>query len=134
MGARFEHFLPGTTVAVEVDFESAGFEWVDCSDWERSVISFLRRAKNPADVTLFICNFTPVPRHNYRVGAPVNGEWREVLNSDALLYGGSGLGNSGRVEAGPPPLHGRPYSLSLTIPPLGVLVFRPGARARPDPA
>jgi 1,4-alpha-glucan branching enzyme len=102
---------------------------VDCSDWDRSVISFLRRAKNHDDVTLFICNFTPVPRHDYRVGVPVNGEWRGVLNSDALLYGGSGLGNSGRVEAVPLPLHGRPYSLSLTIPPLGVL----GLRTRPSP-
>jgi 1,4-alpha-glucan branching enzyme len=69
-----------------------------------------------------------VLRHNYRVGVPVNGYWREALNSDASLYGGSGQGNSGRVEAVPLPLHGRPYSLSLTIPPLGVLVLRPGAR------
>ena len=115
----------------EVDFESAGFEWVDCSDWEGSVISFLRRAKNPDDVTLFICSFTPVPRLNYRVGVPVNGQWREVLNSDALLYGGSGLGNNGRVEAVPLPLHGRHYSLGLTIPPLGVLVLRPGGEGSP---
>jgi 1,4-alpha-glucan branching enzyme len=124
-------FYRGQPSLYEVDFESAGFEWVDCSDWERSVISFLRRAKNPADVTLFICNFTPVPRHDYRVGVPVNGEWREVLNSDALLYGGSGLGNSGCVEAAPLPSHGRPYSLSLTIPPLAVLVLSPGGRDSP---
>ena len=124
-------FYRGQPSLYEVDFESAGFEWVDCSDWDRSVISFLRRAKNHDDVTLFICNFTPVPRHDYRVGVPVNGEWRGVLNSDALLYGGSGLGNSGRVEAVPLPLHGRPYSLSLTIPPLGVLVLRPGAQDSP---
>jgi 1,4-alpha-glucan branching enzyme len=124
-------FYRGQPSLYEVDFEPSGFEWVDCSDWERSVISFLRRAKNPADVTLFICNFTPVPRRNYGVGAPVNGEWREALNSDALLYGGSGQGNSGRVEAVPLPLHGRPYSLNLTIPPLGVLVLRPGGRDSP---
>jgi 1,4-alpha-glucan branching enzyme len=124
-------FYRGQPSLYEVDFESAGFEWVDCSDWEGSVISFLRRAKNPADVTLFICNFTPVPRDSYRIGVPVNGEWREALNSDALLYGGSGLGNSGCVEAVPLPLHGRPYSLSLTIPPLGVLVLRPGAQESP---
>jgi len=104
---------------------------VDCGDFEGSVISFLRRAKNPDDATLFICNFTPVPRHNYRVGAPVNGYWTEALNSDALLYGGSGQGNRGGVEAIPLPLHGRPYSLELTIPPLGVLVLRPGARDLP---
>jgi 1,4-alpha-glucan branching enzyme len=121
-------FYRGQPSLYEVDFEPSGFEWVDCGDSEGSVISFLRRAKNPADVNLFICNFTPVPRHNYRVGAPVNGYWREALNSDAPLYGGSGQGNSGGVEAVPLPLHGRPYSLNLTIPPLGVLVLRPGAR------
>jgi 1,4-alpha-glucan branching enzyme len=121
-------FYRGEPSLYEVDFEPSGFEWIDCGDFEGSVISFLRRAKNPADVTLFICNFTPVPRHNYRVGAPVNGYWREALNSDALLYGGSGQGNSGGVEAVPLPLHGRPYSLNLTIPPLGIVVLRPGTR------
>ena len=126
-GCDLNTFYRGQPSLYEVDFEPSGFEWVDCGDCEGSVISFLRRAKNPADVTLFICNFTPVPRHNYRVGAPVNGDWREALNSDAPLYGGSGQGNSGRVEAVPLPLHGRPYSLNLTIPPLGVLVLRPGA-------
>jgi 1,4-alpha-glucan branching enzyme len=121
-------FYRGQPSLYEVDFEPSGFEWVDCGDSERSVISFLRRARNLPDVTLFICNFTPVPRHNYRVGAPVNGDWREALNSDALIYGGSGEGNSGRVEADPLPFHGRPYSLTLTVPPLGVLVLRPGGR------
>jgi 1,4-alpha-glucan branching enzyme len=124
-------FYRGQPSLYEVDFEPSGFEWVDCGDFEGSVISFLRRAKNPDDATLFICNFTPVPRHNYRVGAPVNGYWTEALNSDALLYGGSGQGNRGGVEAIPLPLHGRPYSLELTIPPLGVLVLRPGARDLP---
>jgi 1,4-alpha-glucan branching enzyme len=120
-------FYRGHPSLYEVDFEPAGFEWVDCSDFERSVLSFLRRARDPADTTLFICNFTPVPRHNYRVGAPAGGSWREALNSDAPLYGGSGQGNSGCVEAVPVPLHGRPYSLELTLPPLGVLVLRPEA-------
>jgi len=122
-------FYRGHPSLYEVDFEPAGFEWVDCGDFERSVISFLRRAKDPADTTLFICNFTPVPRHDYRVGAPVNGYWREALNSDAPLYGGSGQGNSGRMEAVPLPLHGRPYSLNLTLPPLAVLVLRPEPHA-----
>jgi 1,4-alpha-glucan branching enzyme len=108
----------------EVDFEPAGFEWVDCSDTEHSVISFLRLAKSLADSTLVICNFTPVPRHHYRVGSPVNGSWREVLNSDALFYGGSGQGNNGSVEATSLPLQGRPYSLNLTIPPLAILFLR----------
>ena len=109
----------------EVDFQAPGFEWVDCSDSEQSVISFLRHAKNPADTTLFICNFTPVPRHHYCIGCPVNGCWQEVLNSDAVLYGGSGQGNNGSVEAATVPLHSRPYSLNLTLPPLAVLVLRP---------
>ena len=72
-----------------------------------------------------VCNFTPVPRHNYRVGVPLGGYWQEVLNSDAPLYGGSGQGNIGGVAASPVPMHGRPYSLNLTFPPLGVVLFRP---------
>jgi 1,4-alpha-glucan branching enzyme len=112
----------------EVDFEPAGFEWVDCNDFERSVVSFLRRGKNPDNMTLFVCNFTPVPRNNYRVGVPTAGEWKEVLNSDAPLYGGTGQGNLGGITTAPPPIHGRPYSLSMTLPPLGVVAFRPGTR------
>jgi 1,4-alpha-glucan branching enzyme len=73
---------------------------------------------------MFVCNFTPVPRHNYRVGVPGGGYWKEALNSDAPLYGGSGQGNMGGTEASPLPIHGRPYSLNLTLPPLGILAFR----------
>jgi 1,4-alpha-glucan branching enzyme len=110
----------------ELDYNNAGFEWVDFSDSDRSVVSFIRRAKDPGDELLLVGNFTPVPRHNYRVGAPQGGFWRELLNSDAPLYGGSGQGNIGGVEANPLPIHGRPYSLNLTLPPLGILVFGPG--------
>jgi 1,4-alpha-glucan branching enzyme len=110
----------------EVDFDTSGFEWVDCNDFERSIVSFIRKAKNPNQVTLFVCNFTPVPRQNYRVGVPFDVEWKEVLNSDAPLYGGSGQGNMGSITASPLPVHGRSYSLNMTIPPLGVVVFRPG--------
>ena len=78
-------------------------------------------------MTLFICNFTPVPRQNYRVGLPLHCHWAEVLNSDAALCGGSGQGNIGGVDASPLPIHGRPYSVSLTLPPLGIVVFRPEA-------
>jgi 1,4-alpha-glucan branching enzyme len=73
---------------------------------------------------LFVCNFTPVPQHNYRVGAPTGGFWKEVMNGDALLYGGSGQGNMGGVDANPLPLHGRPWSLSITVPPLATVVFK----------
>ncbi|HTX34905.1 MAG TPA: 1,4-alpha-glucan branching protein GlgB [Bryobacteraceae bacterium] len=109
----------------QLDCESAGFEWVDAHDLERCVAAFLRRARDPDDATLLVFNFTPVPRANYRVGAPQAGYWEECLNSDAPLYGGSGQGNIGGVEAAPLPLHGQPFSLSLTLPPLGALLLRP---------
>ena len=110
----------------EMDFEVGGFEWVDCTDAQRSIISFIRHGRNKEDQLLFVCNFTPVVRANYRVGVPQGGIWREILNSDAPLYGGSGQGNFGGLEAAPLPAHGRPFSLNMTIPPLGVVVFQPG--------
>ena len=118
-------FYRGQPSLFEVDFDDSGFEWVDCTDSQRSVVSFLRKAKNSANITLFVCNFTPVPRQNYRVGVPSGCHWREMLNSDAPLYGGSGQGNAGGLDAAPLPIHGRPYSLNLTLPPLGVVVFQP---------
>jgi len=108
----------------ELDFRQEGFEWMDFHDWEGSIISFLRRGKSINDTFLVICNFTPVPRYHYRIGVPRSGLWREVLNSDARIYGGSGHGNLGGLEASPVPSHGKPYSLSLTLPPLGVLFFK----------
>ena len=108
----------------ELDFESEGIQWIDCDDRQNSVVSFLRRSHNGAGCLVFVCNFTPVPRHNYRIGVPEGGWWQEVLNSDAELYGGSGQGNAGGVEAAPLPMHGRMHSLTLTAPPLGVVVFR----------
>jgi 1,4-alpha-glucan branching enzyme len=107
-----------------LEFDPAGFEWVDCSDFERSVISFIRKGRSTGDIILVVCNFTPTPRFNYRVGAPRGGFWREVLNSDAQQYGGSGHGNLGGVEAAPIPYHGRSYSLNLTLPPLGVVFLK----------
>ena len=120
-------FYRGQRALYQVDFDAAGFEWVDCADSERSVISFLRRGKERGDVLLFVCNFTPVPRHNYRIGTPSGGFWKELLNSDASLYGGSGQGNINGAEASPLPLHGKHYSLNLTLPPLGMIVLRPDA-------
>jgi 1,4-alpha-glucan branching enzyme len=108
-----------------MDFNSAGFEWVDCKDFQRSIISFLRRGQNPSDQLLFVCNFTPVVRQNYRVGVPLEGHWKEILNSDAPLYGGSGQGNFGGLSTVPLPIHGRPFSLNMTLPPLGIVIFRP---------
>jgi 1,4-alpha-glucan branching enzyme len=109
----------------ETDFNPAGFEWVDCKDFQRSIISFLRRGRNPNDQLLFVCNFTPVVRENYRVGVPLGCYWKEMLNSDAALYGGSGQGNFGGLQAAPLPIHGRPFSLNMTLPPLGIVVFQP---------
>ena len=108
----------------ELDFDAAGFEWVDCKDSQRSVVSFLRRGRNPNDRILFVYNFTPVARENYRVGVPFDGVWKEILNSDAPLYGGSGKGNFGGLKAIPLPIHGRPFSLNATLPPLGAVAFR----------
>jgi 1,4-alpha-glucan branching enzyme len=109
----------------ESDSDPAGFEWVDCKDSQRSIISFLRRGRNPNDQLLFVCNFTPIVRQNYRVGIPLDGYWKEILNSDAPLYGGSGQGNFGGLPAAPLPIHGRPFSLNMTLPPLGIVVFQP---------
>jgi len=109
----------------EVDFDPRGFEWIDCHDWQGSIVSFLRRARDPDDFMVVICNFTPVPRYAYRIGVPTGGYYVELLNSDAAIYGGSNLGNGGGVAAEPVPDHGRPFSLLLTIPPLGGLILRP---------
>jgi len=108
----------------ELDCHPAGFEWIDCHDAASSVVSVIRKGKSTDDIVLVACNFTSVPRHNYRVGAPRGGCWREVLNSDARDYGGSGQGNLGGVEAVPIGLHGRPYSLTLTLPPLAAVFFK----------
>jgi 1,4-alpha-glucan branching enzyme len=117
--------------ASELDFHPDGFEWLDADDAWNSVLSYVRRtgaaASNAArGELLVICNFTPLVRRNYRVGVPHVGTWREVLNSDAEIYGGSGVGNMGGTESAPVPFHGRPHSLNLTLPPLGILVLRHG--------
>jgi 1,4-alpha-glucan branching enzyme len=108
----------------ELDCDPAGFEWIDCNDADSSVLSLIRKAKSTRDVLLVACNFTPVPRPHYMVGAPSGGFWREVLNSDGREYGGSGMGNAGGVEASPVSVHGRPCSLTLTLPPLAAVFFK----------
>jgi 1,4-alpha-glucan branching enzyme len=107
----------------ELDCEPAGFEWIDCGDADSSVVSLIRKGKSTPTMILAVCNFTPVPRQGYRIGTPHGGYWRELLNSDGAEYGGSGMGNSGGVLAEPTPAHGRPCSLTLTLPPLAVLFF-----------
>ena len=108
----------------ELDCDPAGFEWIDCNDADSSVLSLIRKAKSSSAIMLVLCNFTPVPRYSYRVGTPRGGQWQEVLNSDAARYGGSNMGNLGGAETAPIGLHGRPYSLTLTLPPLSVSFFK----------
>ncbi len=109
----------------EMDFSADGYSWVDKQDHQQSVISFLRLNQNGERPILVVCNFTPVPRHNYRIGVPRGGVWTEILNSDATLYGGSGQGNLGAVEAAPVGAHGHFHSLVLTLPPLAMIAFTP---------
>jgi 1,4-alpha-glucan branching enzyme len=106
----------------ELDLSPDGFEWIDCCDTENSIVVLMRNAKSVPDEPVVIAlNFTPIPRHNYMVGVPAGGRWVEVLNSDAVLYGGSGQGNMGGVDAAPIPLHGRRWSVNLTLPPLAAV-------------
>ena len=107
------------------DFSNDGFRWVQRGDWEQSALSYLRMGDEGAPPLLVVCNFTPVPRYNYRVGVPRGGYWRELINSDAAEYGGSGMGNLGGVEATPMPYEEYSHSLTLTLPPLAALVFKP---------
>ena len=108
----------------EVDFDPAGFRWIDCNDWEGSVISFLRNAKDPEDFLGFVCNFTPVVRYGYRIGVPRSGFYREVINSDAKVYGGGNVGNAGGLRAEPIPWQGYPWSTLATLPPLSGLILK----------
>jgi len=113
------------------DFDPAGFTWIDCNDHEHSVIALKRQAVRPSgdqairEFTIAVVNFTPIPRRGYRLGVPSDGAYEEILNSDAEIYGGSNMGNQGSVVAEESPSHGHPFSLSLTVPPLGFLLLKP---------
>jgi 1,4-alpha-glucan branching enzyme len=109
----------------EVDFEHSGFEWVDFHDADQSVIIFLRRARSHEEHVVVACNFTPVPRFGYRVGVPEARVYRELLNTDGSEYGGSGITNGPGAQAIDQPWHNQPYSLELTLPPLGVSILKP---------
>jgi len=118
----------------ELDFEPAGFSWIDCADFERSVVSLLRRGNGEDDVVAAAFNFTPVPRYGYRVGVPRPGTWQEIGNSDAAEYGGSGVGNLGGSLATDVPAHGHPASMDVTLPPLGAVFFKQPPHPDPLPA
>jgi 1,4-alpha-glucan branching enzyme len=108
----------------ELDCDPRGFRWVDANDSLNSVVTLLRFANSVGDIILVAVNFTPVPRYDYRVGVPRGGLWREVLNSDAQVYGGGGIGNQGGFDADEIPTHGRSHSLNLTLPPLGAVFLK----------
>lgn len=109
----------------EIDFNYQGFEWIDFHDSDHSIISFLRKAKRHDDFLMFVCNFTPVPRYNYRVGVPRSGVYCEILNSDSHEYWGSDIRNPENIYAENIPWHGKPFSINVTLPPLSVLVLKP---------
>ena len=109
----------------ELEHEAIGFEWVDCNDSSTGTISLLRKGRSPKDTVLAVFNFTPVPRPGYQIGVPSGGYWRELLNSDAKEYGGSGMGNMGGARTEERSMHGRPFCLTLTLPPLAALFFKP---------
>ena len=108
----------------QLDFSAEGFHWIDCSDARHSVIAFLRKPRDGGPALLVACNFTPVPRANYTLGVPTAGRWREILNSDAKIYGGGGWGNLGGVDASPVTTHDQPWSVTLTLPPLSTVILK----------
>ncbi len=123
--AHLNHLYRSEPALYEVDFDHTGFEWVDCHNHEDSVLAYIRRAKNRDDFVIVANNFTPVPRMNYKLGVPHAGWYREISNSDSTYFGGSDLGNGGGVMAKAEESHGRPASLTITLPPLSTLVFKP---------
>jgi len=105
------------------DFDPSGFRWIIADDREQSVFAYLRLGDGKP--TLVVCNFTPVPRSNYRIGTPHDGGWREIFNSDAGVYGGSNVGNPGDLHSNHEPRHGLSTSISLTLPPLATIILQP---------
>jgi 1,4-alpha-glucan branching enzyme len=106
-----------------LDCEPEGFAWIDAANGAECVLSYLRRSRDPHELAVVVCNFTPVPRHDYRIGVPRPGRYAERINTDAQVYGGSGVGNAGEVSADPHPMHGHAHSLRLSLPPLAALIF-----------
>ena len=127
--AALNHVYNAEPALHQVDFTWEGFQWIDVHDVDNSIVSFLRRARDPHDVVVVVVNFTPVPRTGYRVGVPVPGVWREILNSDSAYWGGSNMGNAGGVPSEPTPWQGQPHSLLITVPPLAAMYFKPAQGA-----
>ncbi len=125
------HVYRSHTALYELDCLPEGFSWIDCHDSDNSVISFIRRGKNPDDFVAIICNFTPVVREAYRIGVPRGGAYAEILNTDAGCYEGSGVGNAGQVQSFEQEAFGFPFSLDVALPPLGTVVLKPMEPPRP---
>jgi 1,4-alpha-glucan branching enzyme len=109
----------------EIDHDPAGFRWLEANDASSNALAFMRLSREGKRKLVCVCNFSPVPRHGYRLGLPVGGRWRELLNTDSTLYGGSGVGNLGTVEAEERRWHEQPYSAEVTLPPLSVVWLVP---------
>jgi 1,4-alpha-glucan branching enzyme len=122
--ADLNEFYKNEPALYERNFSHEGFEWIDFNDAQNSVICWMRKGRDRKDDLIFIGNFTPVPRHNYRVGVPCLGYYTEVFNSDSNKYGGSNVRNEGQLRTAPRPQHGRQHSLSLTLPPLGLIILK----------
>jgi 1,4-alpha-glucan branching enzyme len=117
------HLYRGSPAMHELDCEPQGFEWIEASDSDNCVLSFLRRDRTGERVVIAVCNFTPMVRQGYRLGVPKPGRYLERINTDSQVYGGSNVGNAGGVAAGPTPSHGRPHSIEITLPPLATVIF-----------
>jgi 1,4-alpha-glucan branching enzyme len=131
--ADLNRFYANEPALYELDCESGGFEWVDAHDAEHSILVFLRKGATTDSLIVVVCNFTPVPRPNHPVAVPRGGEWRQVLNSDAAIYGGSGTSTVESVEATTPGLHGRPCQINIVLPALSVVFFLSEGTRRPRP-
>ena len=125
------HLYANEKALHQVDHESDGFEWIDFRDADNSVISYMRKGKDPDDVIIVVCNFTPNPRIDYRIGVPREGFYHEILNTDSYVYWGSNMGNEGGRTADPIPWHDNMWSISVDIPPLGVLYLKPDPVPKP---
>lgn len=119
------HMLQRERSLHQIDHDWRGFEWIDCHDYQQSILSLMRYAEDRSDCMAVVCNFTPVVRHNYVLGVPRGGMWREVLNSDSHYYWGSGVGNAGLIQANDWGWHDRPHSVTLTLPPLSAIFLKP---------
>ena len=129
---ELNHLYASSPALHQIEASWEGFSWIDCQDADNSVVSFLRKAEDPSDLMACVFNFTPLPRYQYRIGVPREGWYREVLNSDSQSFGGSNLGNMGGVQAEAIPAHGQPWSVSLTLPPLGGIYLVPDPLPAPE--